>query len=210
MKKIVYRFSNLYKGDMVNHHLLRRHLLLKNRQGSTITLTLKVHVLVFPNASVAIQVTVVVPGGKNEPDAGVQTAVTPGLIVGSGKLTNAPLLPGSLNTVMSSGQVIVGGSVSRTVVLSVAVLLSGLGSASVAVTVAVLVIVPGAVGAISISTVALAPFANVPKLHITTPPASEQLPWLGVAEIKITPAGSVSVRVTLVASNGPLFVTVTV
>nr|WP_239587708.1 hypothetical protein [Bacillus pakistanensis] len=60
---------------------------------------MKVHVLVFPNASVAIQVTVVVPVGKNEPDAGVQTAVTPGLTVGSG---NAPLLPGSLNTVMSS------------------------------------------------------------------------------------------------------------
>jgi hypothetical protein len=35
-------------------------------------------VLVFPEASVAVQVTVVVPGEKKEPDAGVQTEVTPG------------------------------------------------------------------------------------------------------------------------------------
>ena len=52
------------------------HLPLKNRQGSTTTLTLKVQVLVFPAASVAVQVTVVVPGRKKEPDAGEQTVVT--------------------------------------------------------------------------------------------------------------------------------------
>ena len=77
--------------------------------------------LVFPAASVAVQVTVVVPGGKKEPDAGVQTAVTPGqlsLTVGSGKLTNAPLLPGSLKPLMSAGQVITGGSVSFTVTVN--------------------------------------------------------------------------------------------
>jgi hypothetical protein len=33
-------------------------------------------VLVFPAASVAVQVTVVVPGRKKEPDAGEQTVVT--------------------------------------------------------------------------------------------------------------------------------------
>lgn len=34
-------------------------------------------VLVFPSASVAVQVTVVVPGGKKEPEDEVQTVVTP-------------------------------------------------------------------------------------------------------------------------------------
>ncbi|KOP78207.1 hypothetical protein AN957_03155 [Cytobacillus solani] len=100
------------------YYLLQLHLPLKNRQGSTITITLKEQALIFPAASVAVHVTVVVPRGKKEPDAGVQTAVAPGqlsITVGSGKLTNAPLLPGSLNTVISSEQVITGGSESTIV-----------------------------------------------------------------------------------------------
>jgi hypothetical protein len=35
-------------------------------------------VLGFPNASVALQITVVVPEGRNEPDAGEQENVTSG------------------------------------------------------------------------------------------------------------------------------------
>ncbi|MED3574136.1 hypothetical protein P4452_17940 [Cytobacillus praedii] len=81
---------------------------------------MKEQALIFPAASVAVQVTVVVPRGKNDPDAGVQTVVAPGqlsITVGSGKLTNAPLLPGSLNTVISSEQVIIGGSESTIVIV---------------------------------------------------------------------------------------------
>ena len=58
------------------------------------TVTLKLHVAVFPTPSVVVHVTVVVPFGKNEPDAGTHTgAVTPGqlsLTVGAGYVTTAP------------------------------------------------------------------------------------------------------------------------
>jgi hypothetical protein len=56
----------------------REHL--RNRQGSIIIVTVKEQVLVLPPISVAVQVTVVVPGGKKEPEAGVQTTDTPGLL----------------------------------------------------------------------------------------------------------------------------------
>jgi len=42
------------------------------------TLTVKLQDAVFPEASVAMQVTVVVPTGKTEPEGGLQTTVTPG------------------------------------------------------------------------------------------------------------------------------------
>ena len=42
------------------------------------TETVNVHDAVLPDVSVAVQVTVVVPTGNIEPDAGVQLAVTPG------------------------------------------------------------------------------------------------------------------------------------
>jgi hypothetical protein len=40
--------------------------------------TVKLHVAVLPEVSVAVQVTVVVPSGKLEPDVGLQTTPTPG------------------------------------------------------------------------------------------------------------------------------------
>ena len=54
------------------------------------TVTVKVHVAVLPDVSVAVQVTVVVPTGKQDPDGGLQLAVTPGqlsLATGGGKVT---------------------------------------------------------------------------------------------------------------------------
>ena len=42
------------------------------------TVTENEHVPVFPTASVAVHVTVVVPTGKVEPDAGTHTIVAPG------------------------------------------------------------------------------------------------------------------------------------
>jgi hypothetical protein len=51
------------------------------------TVTVKEQFAVLPEASVAVQVTVVVPGLKQVPDAGVQETVTPGQLsfaVGAG------------------------------------------------------------------------------------------------------------------------------
>ena len=42
------------------------------------TVTVKAHVAVFPVASVAVQLTVVTPTGKVEPEAGAHTIPTPG------------------------------------------------------------------------------------------------------------------------------------
>ena len=94
-----------------------------------------------------------------------------------------------------------------TVVSSVASLFPLSGSSSLAVTLASLLIVPVAVVVITISMVALAPSAKLPRSQVTTP-----LAWVqgAVADTKVTPAGRVSVRVTPVASTGPLLVTVTV
>lgn len=73
----------IFDPQMWFDHILRRHLPLKNRQGSTITLTLNEQMSVFPHASTAVQVTAVLPGGKKEPDGGVQIAVPP-VTVGGG------------------------------------------------------------------------------------------------------------------------------
>lgn len=96
--------------------------------------------IVFPAASVAVQITLVVPAGKNVPDDGVQETVTPGVLlltVGGGKLTIAPFLPGSLNTWISAGQMMVGGAPSMTVTLNEQVLVFPAASVAVQVTVVV-------------------------------------------------------------------------
>jgi len=49
-----------------------------------------VQVDVFPEASVAVQVTVLVPTGNADPDGGLHVTVTPGqlsAVVGGGKVT---------------------------------------------------------------------------------------------------------------------------
>ncbi len=78
-------------------------------------------------------------------------------------------------------------------------------------TLAVFVMVPGVLGAVTtMVTVALAELASVPKLQliVVVPP---HVPWVVVgAENGVTPAGSMSVNITLVAVDGPLLVTVSV
>ena len=68
----------------------------------------------LPDASVAVQVTVVVPRGKQVPDGGLHTTVAPGQlspITGSAKVTTVQVLPGlGVTAVILAGQVIVGGS----------------------------------------------------------------------------------------------------
>src|SRR3989442_1667601 len=92
-----------------------------------------------------------------------------------------------------------------------AVLLAGFGAGSLPLTVAVLVMVPAVAGAGGLmGIVALAPEARLPTEQVTVPDALVQVPWLALAETKVTPAGSGSVTVTPVAGDGPLFLATTV
>lgn len=52
--------------------------LLSSCRQTSNAVTVKLQVAVFIDASVAVQVTVVVPMGKHEPDGGVHPTVTPG------------------------------------------------------------------------------------------------------------------------------------
>src|SRR6267143_1762085 len=87
------------------------------------TVTLKLQVAMLPDASVAVQVTVVVPTGKHDPDAGLHTLVTPGqlsLAAGGAKVAvTHELLTAAALAVTFGGQVIVGGWVSLTLMVKV-------------------------------------------------------------------------------------------
>jgi hypothetical protein len=82
-------------------------------------------VAVLPLASVAVQVTVVVPTGMIEPEAGTHATVTPGQLsvaVGGGKVTAVAVVAGQVNAVTAvtlSGHSMVGGCVSLTVTVNV-------------------------------------------------------------------------------------------
>ena len=80
------------------------------------------------------------------------------------------------------------------------------GSDSAALTEAVLLICPVDCGVTRMLAMAELPIPRLPKLHVTIV-APEQEPCVGLAEMKVTPAGSVSVNTALVAGDGPLFVT---
>lgn len=82
------------------------------------TLTEKLQVAVLLDASVAVQVTVVLPIGKQVPDAGLQTTVTPGqlsLAVVVKVTTTHGSLSVAVLTLLDAGQVMVGGCVSLTI-----------------------------------------------------------------------------------------------
>src|SRR5262245_18699578 len=104
-----------------------------------------------------------------------------------------------------------------TVVLALAVLFPGVGSAVVALTVAVLVMtVPGLMldGTLNTNwTDALAPAASDAMVHVMGPAGGALQENAGpvccVAEATVVPAGAASVSVTLAASDGPAFETVT-
>ena len=85
-------------------------------------------------------------------------------------------------------------------------LVSGSGGLS-ASTLAVLVITPVELGMIRMRVLlAVTPTPMSPRLQVTVPLNSLQGPW-AIAETKVTPGGSVSVRVTAVAKDGPSFLT---
>src|SRR2546422_7248459 len=84
------------------------------------TVTVKLAEFEFPEESVAVHMTVVVPRGNVEPDEGSHTTVgvesTASLTVGAGEETAAPAeLVAS--AVMSGGATIDGGVVARTVMM---------------------------------------------------------------------------------------------
>src|SRR6266404_6045969 len=86
------------------------------------TATLKLQEAGLPAASRTLQVTNVVPIGKAKPDAGLHEGVSvPSQlsVAVAAKVTAAVHLPGSLQTVLSCGQLICGASQSLTVTLKV-------------------------------------------------------------------------------------------
>src|SRR4051812_39985613 len=103
------------------------------------------------------------------------------------------------------GTVMTGGA--RMVVSSVAVLLAGVAPNSAANAETLLVRVPLVVESTTILTEAVASAERPFNVQVTLPALVVQLPWLGVAETKVTPAGSRFVRRTAVALEGPALLT---
>src|SRR5947207_3299793 len=87
------------------------------------TETVKLQLALLPEVSVAVQVTVVVPTGKHEPEAGEHATVTPGQLSEAGGLVYVTVLHASLIVlalaVMLAGHgPMVGGCVSLTVTVN--------------------------------------------------------------------------------------------
>ena len=117
--------------------------------SASLTVTVKVHIPIFPAASRLVQVTVVVPTGKNDPLGGLQTTVKDDVQLseaeGAVYVTEAPHIPVVLLTIMLAGQVKTGGVLSTGVTLKLHMLLFPEKSVAVKVTaVVVLIMVPGA------------------------------------------------------------------
>ncbi len=93
----------------------------QERTGAVVscTTTLKVHIVLFPEASVAVQVTCVLPNGKN-PEGEVQLTLGAGSqrsVADIGRTTIAP--PGSLPSTSRDVQAIAGPVLSTTVIMNV-------------------------------------------------------------------------------------------
>jgi hypothetical protein len=95
-------------------------------------------------------------------------------------------------------------------VVTLAVLLAEFASGVLLDTVALLVTLPTLFGVTVIVTVADAPAARPPRLHVTLPDEFPHDPCEAEADLNVTLLGSVSVTVTPDAAPGPLFVALTV
>ena len=92
-------------------------------------------------------------------------------------------------------------------------LLPGLGSGVVEVTRAVFCApeAPPAAGTAALTvTVTVSPTPTVPMSQVTVPAVCEQVPWVLVAEVKMSGLGTGSVTMTFLAADGPVLVTVIV
>lgn len=105
----------------------------------SLTVTLKPHVEVFDDASVAVHVTIVVPIGKADPEAGTQATDAPGQLseAVAEKFTTAEHRPASFPTEMGAGQFATGAWVSLTVTVNEHVPVFEAASVAVHVTVVV-------------------------------------------------------------------------
>ena len=92
-------------------------------------------------------------------------------------------------------------------VVTVAELLLASKSDSLAMALAVLTIEPGVKGVMVIVITAVAPTDKLPSAQVTVDVPS-QVPWVVVTGPDVMPDGKVSVTFTLVATAGPLLVTV--
>jgi hypothetical protein len=104
------------------------------------TVTVKLQLFEFPEASIAVAITVFVPTGKMEPDRGEKVFVVPGQlsVEFAVKLTVAPLVKVRLgHTTMLVGQMIFGFSVSITVTVKMQLVLLPTPSVAVQITVVV-------------------------------------------------------------------------
>jgi hypothetical protein len=100
-----------------------------------------------------------------------------------------------------------------TVVLAVAVLFPGVGSAVVDETLAVFVSAAACEGAVTTTAIAgaVAPVTRAGLVQLTeTLPEFVHVQPVPAADTNVTPAGNVSATDTFAASDGPLFVTVSV
>jgi hypothetical protein len=170
--------------------------------AAVFTLTVNVQVAARFEASVAVQVTVVVPIAKTEPEAGVQPTVTPGQLSLAVAEKNAFAPVGQVGSLtMLAGQLIVGGVLSTTVTVAVQVAVLLLGSFTVSVTV-------------------FGPLLAQPKVLVAAPSisssATAQLsvePLLMSAALTVTVPGDVALRLTVIllhnAVGGVLSTTVT-
>src|SRR5437773_464373 len=100
------------------------------------TVTVKVHALVLPTASLAVQVTMLTPLPKALPLTGSQAMLAPGQlsVTEAEKVTLLAQLPGAVLTTILAGQIACGASVSLTVTLKLHEAVFPLASVAVQVT----------------------------------------------------------------------------
>jgi hypothetical protein len=103
----------------------------------SLTVTLKLQLVVLPEASVAVQLTLLVPLANVLPLVGLQVTVTPeqlSVAMAGAKLTFWLHWPDAVLVTTLTGQVITGGSVSLTVTLKLQLAVFPLASSAVQVT----------------------------------------------------------------------------
>ena len=135
------------------------------------TVTVKVHITVFPDVSVAVEVTVVVPFGNAVPDGGFDTTTTPGQLSAAVtvKVVTEEHAFGSVAFTMFAGHVTVGGCVSFTVTVNEQVVVFG-----------------GVAASLTVHVTVVTPFGNTAPdagLHVTVPTPGQLSVAVGVAYV---------------------------
>jgi hypothetical protein len=160
---------------------------------ASITVTVKLQLAWLCAPSAAVQVTVVVPTGKIDPEAGEQlesTTAQLSLVIGW-NVTTAEQEPASLFWIILAGQVIVGGVVSTTV--KVVVQVAALFAASFTVTVIVVTPGPTSVPATGFCVIVSEPAAVQLSEAVTLPTTLGTAAWQLAPADAVVPAGQVTI-----------------